>query len=119
MRVDVHIRNEDLESALKLYIRRRLQFSLGRFAGEISRVRVHLEDLPGRSGAVDKSCRIRAQMLSSDRVLQREVADANLYIAIDLATERMSRVLERSLGDALMGDHLGEARVRPSSLDED
>ena len=97
MNVDVHIRTADLNDALRTYIERRLHFALGRFAGTLGRVRVQVEDVAGARSATDTSCRIRAELLPNRRVLSQQAIDANLHVAIDLATERIGRSLGRAL----------------------
>lgn len=97
MNVDVHIQSTDLKGALGTYIKRRLHFGLGRFAGKLGRVSVRVEDVPGADDVPDSSCRIRVELLSTGRTLRQEVAHRNLYIAIDLATERIGRTFEREL----------------------
>lgn len=100
MNVDVRIETADLKGALGTYIKRRLHFALGRFAGKLGRVRVRVEDIPGAGDFLDTSCRIQAQLLPAGRVLREEAVDRNLYIAVDLATERIGRSFERSLESA-------------------
>src|SRR5438094_1252535 len=77
MNVDVWIQSADLKGALGTYIKRRLHFALGRFTGKLGRVSVRIELLP------------------NGRTLRQEAVDRNLYIAIDLAIERIARTFER------------------------
>lgn len=100
MKVDVRIESEDLKGALRTYIQRRLHFTLGRFAGKLGRVRVRVEDIPGAGDFLDTSCHIQAELLPAGRILWQEAVDRNLYIAVDLATERIGRSFERSLVSA-------------------
>ncbi|MBS1841552.1 MAG: HPF/RaiA family ribosome-associated protein [Acidobacteria bacterium] len=100
MKFDVRIESEDLKGALKTYIRRRLHFTLGRFGAKLGRVRVRVEDIPGAGDSLDTSCRIQAELLPAGRILRQEAVDRNLYIAVDLATERIGRSFERSLVSA-------------------
>ena len=100
MNVDVRIKSEDLKSALRTYIQRRLHFTLGRFAGKLGRVRVRVEDVPGAGDLLEASCRIHAEILPARRVLRQEAVDRNLYVAVDLATERIGRSFERAIRNA-------------------
>ena len=95
MNVDVRIRTADLNDAFRTYIERRLHFALARFAGTLRRVLLQVEDVAGARRITDASCRIRAELLPDRRVLRQEEVDANLYVAIDLATERIGRSLGR------------------------
>lgn len=97
MKVVVRIESEDLKGALRTYIQRRLHFTLGRSAGKLGRVRVRVEDIPGAADSFDTSCYIQAELLPAGRILRQEAVDRNLYIAADLATERIGRSFERSL----------------------
>ena len=97
MNINVHIRTADLDGALRTYIKRRLHFSLGRFAGKLGSVRVNVRDVAGARDTLDTACSIRAEILPSRHVLRQEAVDVNLYVAIDLATERIGRSFEREL----------------------
>lgn len=72
MNVDVRIETADLKGAFGTYIKRRLHFALGRFAGKLGRVRVRVEDILGAGDFLDTSCRIQAQLLPAGRVLREE-----------------------------------------------
>ena len=97
MNVDVRIQSADLKGALGTYIKRRLHFALGRFTGKLGRVSVRIEDVPGAGDVPGASCRIRVELLPNGRTLRQEAVDRNLYIAIDLAIERIVRTFERDL----------------------
>ena len=97
MNINVRLQIADLDEDLRTYIKRRLHFSLGRFAGRLGSIRVNVRDVAGARDNLDKACRIRAELLPSRHVLRQEAVDANLYVAIDLATERIGRSFEREL----------------------
>jgi ribosomal subunit interface protein len=97
MDVQISIRNADVADALRAYVERRLHFSLGRFIGRLGRVRVQVTDVNGPRGGVDKSCRISAELLPGRRLVLHEAVDANLYVAIDHATEGIGRSFSRKL----------------------
>lgn len=97
MDVQISIRKADLAEALRTYIQRRLHFALGRFLGRLGRVRVQITDVNGPRGGVDKSCRISAEFLPGCRLVLQEAVDANLYVAVDNATERIGRSFARKL----------------------
>lgn len=97
MNINVRLQITDLDEALRTYIKRRLHFSLGRFAGRLGSIQVNVRDVAGARDTLDKACRIRAELLPSRHVLRQEAIDANLYLAIDLATERIGRSFEREL----------------------
>lgn len=97
MDVQINIRNADLADALRAYVERRLHFALGRFIGRLGRVKVQISDINGPRGGVDKSCRISAELLPGRRLVLQEAVDANLYVAVDNATERIGRSFGRKL----------------------
>jgi ribosome-associated translation inhibitor RaiA len=97
MNVDVRIQSADLKGALGTYIKRCLHFALGRFTGKLGRVSVRIEDIPRAGDVPDASCRIRVELLPNGQTLRQEAVDRNLYIAIDLAIERIVRTFEREL----------------------
>lgn len=100
MKVDVRIESEDLKGALRTYIQRHLHFTLGRFGDKLGPVRVRVADVPRVGELLDASCHIQAEFLSAGQILRQEAVDRNPYIAVDLATERIGRSLERSLESA-------------------
>lgn len=97
MNVEIRIQHADLADALRSYVERRLQFSLGRFGKRLGRVTVRLKDLNGPRGGADKSCRIGAEIHPSARQVWLEAVDANLLCAIDRATERIGHTFGRML----------------------
>ncbi len=97
MDVHIQIRGTDLTEAFQNYVERRLCFSLGRFAGQIGRVSVRISDANGPSGRVDKACRIGVKLGRSGQVVVQETVDANLYAAIDHATDRIGQACGREL----------------------
>lgn len=120
MNVDVCIESADLKGALRTYIKRRLHFSLGRYGGKLGRVRVRVQDVPGAGELPDASCQIQAQVLPAGRVLRQEAADRNLYVAVDLATERIGRSFGRELESARASSSIretaGAGRVRRNKI---
>lgn len=96
MRIDIHGRHLKVPPALSTHADRRLLFALGRFGQRVARVVVHMTDLNGPRGGVDKQCRIVAEVPSAGKVVV-EVVDADLYIAIDRAADRLGRAIARKL----------------------
>lgn len=98
MEVQMHIHNSDLVEAFRAYVERRLRFSLGRFIARIGRVRVKISDVNGPRGGVDKSCQVSVELLPGSKLIRQEAVDANLFVAVDHATERMGRAFSREVG---------------------
>lgn len=76
-----------------------LNHVLARFAGQITRIEVHLSDenSTSKSGVIDKRCLIEARLAGRD---PRSVSDLALTIdqAVSGAAHKMVSLLERELG---------------------
>lgn len=86
----------ELSTELKEFIRRRIQFSLGRFAGRIKSLSIRLADVNGPRGGVDKCCNIRVDAGLRQQVIVRE-CQATIHAAVAFATERAERAVRRQL----------------------
>jgi ribosomal subunit interface protein len=97
MNVSIRIEKVDLVAALRTYIERRLRFSLGRFSERLGRVRVRIADLNAGPGRADKSCSISAELIAPGLFVEQGAVNANLFISIDQATDRIGRSLDREM----------------------
>lgn len=82
--------------------RRRLGFALGRFGARIRSVTVHVRDVNGPRGSVDKKCLIKIRLDRSKRLVVIEDADADPVVAMNRATDRASRTVARVLHTAML-----------------
>ncbi len=98
----------ELSGDLKDYIRRRVHFSLGRFAGSIRSLSIRLADIKGPRGGVDKRCDIRVDVGLRQQVIVCE-RQANLHTAIAFAMERAERAVQRKLKLASTGSRVDSA----------
>src|SRR5690348_8295609 len=103
MRLAAH--GVDLSGDLKDYIRRRVHFSLGRFAARIRSLSIRVADVNGPRGGVDKCCDIRVDVGLRQPVIVRE-RQANLHVAVAFAMERAERAVERKLKLASTGSRM-------------
>ncbi|WP_438029859.1 HPF/RaiA family ribosome-associated protein [Sorangium sp. So ce233] len=94
----------DIDADVRDYARARLGIRLGKFATEIQRVSVRLEDVNGPRGGVDTACRIKVVLNGRDSVIAQEVA-----VGIREAIDRASHVVERAVGRAIR-------RSRPTAV---
>ena len=78
-------RGIEIDSALKAYIRRRIDFALSRFSTKVGHVRVVVTNKSGPLGGIEKICRIRVQLLG------------NMTVAVSSSDERRS-CSDRSCG---------------------
>jgi ribosomal subunit interface protein len=97
--------------AIRRHIERRVRTAVGRFSHRVRAITIRLDDIngPGRGGA-DKACQIAITLASRRRapVVVEEV-NADLYLAVSQAAERMSQTVRREV------DRLHHPRVRSSA----
>lgn len=86
----------DLTPEMGRHVHRRVHFALGRFAARIRNISVRLTDVNGPRGGIDTCCDIRVDAGFHHPVLIRD-RQVNAYAAIDSATDRAARALERVL----------------------
>lgn len=109
MEVEVRIQDTDLADAIRRYATRRLRFTLGRFTSRVGRIVVRISDINGVRGGVDQVCHISAELLPSGKVVLDQV-DADLFTAIDRASERVGQAFKREI------QRTREARTRRESV---
>ena len=96
MDVEVRIQGTDLGDAVRTYAVRRMRFALGRFSSRVGRIVVRIYDVNGTRGGIDQCCHISAELLPSGKVVVEQI-DADLFVAIDRAVERMSEAFRREI----------------------
>ncbi len=96
MKLRLVARGVDLTADLNDYVRRRIYFGLGRFAGKIRSVTVRLVDVNGPRGGIDKCCDIRVNVGLRREVIVRE-RQASIHSAVAFAVERADRAVRRHL----------------------
>ena len=94
MRIQVRARNVELSESLREHLGRRLGLALGRFGERIGKVNVRFTNADARVGGTDKRCRIDVSL--RPRSVTVEDTDADLFIAVDRATDRVSRSVART-----------------------
>lgn len=109
MEVQVRIQATDLADAVRNYAARRIHFALGRFASRVGRIVVRITDVNGTRGGVDQCCHVSAELLPSGKLVSEQV-DADLFAAIDRATERVGQAFRREI------ERTREARARRESV---
>ena len=99
MKLRLVARGIELTADLKDYVKRRIHFALGRFAGRIKSVSVRLTDLNGPRGGVDKSCDIQVDVGLRQEVMVCERHE-NIHAAVAFAVARADRAVQRQLESA-------------------
>lgn len=103
-----------LTEGLRDYVMKRLAYSLNHGNEHITRLTVRLSDINGPRGGADKRCLIEVRLKSAPEVVIEDT-EADLYTAIDRATERAGRTLERRL--ARQREFAPELSVAASNMD--
>jgi hypothetical protein len=94
MELNISSQDQAVTGKLKQLITRQVRFALSRFESRIRDVSVHLQDLNGPKGGLDKDCRIRVRLRGGGSVLV-QVTDVEFEPAIHRATDRAARVVQR------------------------
>jgi putative sigma-54 modulation protein len=96
MELDIRGQNLRIAEGLNELVERQMNFALGPFEGWISGVSVHLEDVNGPKGGIDKQCRVLVT-LKGGKTLKIEDIDADLTAAINRAADRLGQALSREV----------------------
>ena len=113
MKVAVRIRSRQLRDALRAYIDRRVYSSLGRFADRLHHVSVAISDIDSGTGTRHYSCRVEAEVRPSGGPLVADVADSDLFRAIDRAMDQVGRALWEGLRSS---PHRHRSLTRPGRM---
>lgn len=95
MKIQIRSRNVSVTTVLRAHVECRLGFALGRFGEQIGRVIVWFSDPNGHWGGSAKRCQIDVGLRR--RSVRVEDTDADLFAAVDHATDRVSRSVARAL----------------------
>ena len=96
MQIDIQARDFSLTKAILEYVERRMQYALLSRFPQIARIQVRLSDINGPRGGKDKCCHLQISLPRLPHVVIEDT-EADLYVAIDRATERASRTVARRL----------------------
>jgi len=96
MKIDIQAYDFSLTDALRSHAERRLRFALTCCDSYILRVVMRLSDINGPRGGVDKRCHLLLVLDGLTDVVAEDT-EANLYVAIDRATDRAGRNLVRKI----------------------
>jgi putative sigma-54 modulation protein len=96
MRINIQTKGFELTDGLRQHTERRLHFAIDWASDEIRTVRVRFSDINGPRGGNDKRCSIQIP-IAGQRDVVVEDTEADLYVAIDRAADRIERTLARKL----------------------
>ena len=77
-------------------VKRRSHFALGRFSDVIRQVTVHLADVNGPGGGIDKNARIAVLLKPAEQVVA-EATDVTVMAALDRTCYRIKRLVTRAV----------------------
>ena len=106
MNIDIQSLGFPITGALSDHAKRRLRFVLTRRSDRIQRIVVRLGDENGPRGGADKFCRIQVYLIDAPVAAVEDIA-ADLYAAIDRATDRVGRVVVKHLDRLRSGRRYG------------
>ncbi len=96
MQIHIQAINFRLTNDLRELIERRLEFGLGNRGEHIQRIIVHLSDINGPRGGVDKCCHISVILPHLQNVIIEDT-ETDIFIAIGRAVDRATRTVSRRL----------------------
>lgn len=118
MQLDIQARGFTLTEALRQHCERRLRFALGAAGGRLRGVSVRLSDVNGPRGGVDKRCILRATATGMPPVVIAH-DEADVYVAVDRAADRLARSLTRKLQKGLRDRREASSPILRNELDGD
>jgi ribosome-associated translation inhibitor RaiA len=96
MQIEIQTRSFPLTNAMRGHVERRLGFALSTRYEHIERIVVRLSDINGPRGGADKCCHIQVILPRVGNVIIEDT-ESDLYVAVDRATDRASRLVTRRL----------------------
>jgi putative sigma-54 modulation protein len=96
MQIDIQARDFSLTGALRSHAERRLRFALSSCDDHIQRIVMRLSDINGPRGGADKRCHLQVVLKGLPDVVIEDT-EADLYVAIDRATDRAGRTVVRKI----------------------
>ena len=100
MRIEIRSAGFSSDQALREHVWRRLRIALSHRVDDVQKVVVRMSDENGPMGGIDKRCRIEVALLGLPLQVVEAVA-GDLHSAIDSATKRLGRAMDRSFDHAL------------------
>jgi len=97
MSIEIQSSGFTLTPAIRNWTERRLRLALGSLGDYVLRSAIHLSDVNGPRGGIDKRCTVRLTLPGQPAVVVAQQSD-DLYLAIDLACDRAGRTAGRRTG---------------------
>jgi len=94
MQIELHASGLTLSDAIREHINRRVLYALSRLQGRIRRVAIHLSDINGPRGGIDKHCNVRVDLVEAPTTIIEE-SDKDVYVVLDRALARAGRTVSK------------------------
>jgi len=94
-KIEIQQRHIEITDVLRIHVQHRVGLALGRFGDSVGRVIVRFSLADGHPSGTDKRCQIEVGLRS--RSIDVEDTDADLFAAVNHATDRASRSVARAL----------------------
>lgn len=104
----------DVDQEDRAYLRRKLGRKLGKFARDVQRVSVRIDDINGPRGGIDQHCVIKVILIELPTVVV-ESNSATLQEAMDLALAKVERAVKQALQKRRAKPLRGREAVRHQS----
>ena len=93
---EINNKQAGMDKNISSKAKRLLKFSMSRFEGVVSRVKIHFFDVNGPKGGIDKRCRISAKLRAAGHV--EVLGEGVNYIeALNNCLERLVRSIRREI----------------------
>ena len=96
MIIQIHAQDFSLTDGVRDHVTRRLAYAMSHERGNVSRIVVRLHDINNFRGRMNKYCGIEVRIKGAPALIAEDV-QPDLYTAIDRASERISRSVNRRL----------------------
>ncbi|MBR7800536.1 HPF/RaiA family ribosome-associated protein [Undibacterium fentianense] len=96
MQIDIQARGFELTDAIREHTLKSIRFATGWAGDDVRRITIRLSDINGPRGGEDKRCLIQIPLAGKQDIIIDDV-EADLYVAIDKATQRAERMLAKHI----------------------
>jgi len=96
MKIAIEAHDFELTDGLRQHVEHRLAFALSQFHDRIRGVVVHLSDVNGPKGGIDKRCHLGVRLNGLSDIVVEET-EADFHVAVNRAADRANRTLVRRL----------------------
>lgn len=94
--IDIQVQNFSLTEAIETHIKQKLESMHHHFGDRISSTHLHLSDVNGPKGGVNKKCLIHVELQKLPTVIVEDTQE-NLYAAIDNSCSSAERAVRKAL----------------------